>query len=186
MFERFTEATRAALVEAQNVALELGARWIAPAHLLCGCAEVQGETAGNLLRDVGLEAAAIRRLLPRAEEQLAARIDPEALRAVGIDYDGVRAAVELTFGSGALDAAPDRRVVRHARRRPSYTPGAKQSLELAWRAASELHHDQITPGHLLLGLLRLDDETVTGLIAGMGLTVTQLSSDVLARLSSAA
>ena len=32
-------------------------------------------------------------------------IDPEALRAIGIDFDEVRAAVEETFGVGALEAA---------------------------------------------------------------------------------
>jgi ATP-dependent Clp protease ATP-binding subunit ClpA len=185
MFERFTESARAVLVEAQDVAVELGSRHIDACHLLYGCAEVRDETAGRPLRDLGVTGVSIRRRLPRAEEQAAGSVDPEALRAIGVDYEAVRAAVEQNFGPGSLEAAPDRRVSAGSRR-PPFTPEAKRSLELALRVAIELRAKRIAPGHLLLGLLRLDDEDVVAAIERSGTTVAALSAAVLTRLSAAA
>lgn len=185
MFERFTESSKAVLVEAQDLALELGSRYITAGHLLYGCAEGRDETAGQPLRECGVGAASIRRLLPRTAEEAAGRVDPEALRAIGIDYEGVRAAVEATFGVGALESAPDRRLPANRIRKPPFTPNAKRSLELALRAAQELHHHAIVPGHLLLGLLRLDNDLVSEIVEESGTTVAALSAAVLTRLASA-
>ena len=52
----------------------------------------------------------MRAALPRGPgEPAATGIDPEALQAIGVDYDGIRVATEQTFGAGALESAPDRR-----------------------------------------------------------------------------
>jgi ATP-dependent Clp protease ATP-binding subunit ClpA len=122
---------------------------------------------------------------PGEEEQATGSIDPDALHAIGIDYEAVRARVEQNFGPGALDAAPDRRVPPGPRK-PPFTLEAKRSLELALRVAVELHSEQIVPGHLLLGLLRLDSELVVPAIEQSGTTVATLSATVLTRLSAAA
>jgi len=184
MFERFTEGSRAVLVEAQDIAVELGSRHIGVGHLLYGCAEGREETAGRPLRDAGITGAAVRRLLPRTDERGAvAEVDPEALRAIGIDYAGVRAAVEQTFGPGALDAAADRGGSTSITARPPFTPQAKRSLQLALRVAVELKHQSMVPGHLLLGLLRLDDEFITTTLRESGTTVAALSAAVLSRLA---
>jgi ATP-dependent Clp protease ATP-binding subunit ClpA len=185
MFERFTEEAKSVLVAAQDVAIELGSRNIDAIHLLYGCAVTREETAGRPLRDLGVTAASIRRLLPREEEHAAGGVDPDALHAIGIDYEEVRATVERNFGPGALDAAPDRRVGAGSRR-PPFTPDAKRSLELALRVAIELHFQRIVPGHLLLGLLRLDNEDVVAAIEQSGTTVAALSAMVLTRLATAA
>jgi ATP-dependent Clp protease ATP-binding subunit ClpA len=184
MFERFTEGSRAVLVEARDLALELETGYIGVGHVLYGCAEGRDETAGRPLRDCGITGTSIRSRIPHASRQPpAAPIDPEALRAIGIDYEGVRAAVEQSFGPGALEAAPDRRVTTDKPRRPPFTPEAKRSLELALRVAVELHHDRMLPGHLLLGLLRLDDEFVSSSVEDSGATVAALSAAVLAQIS---
>jgi Clp amino terminal domain, pathogenicity island component len=183
MFERFSEPARAVLVEAQDVAVELGSRHLGVGHLLYGCAETREETAGRVLHDAGITGTLIRRGLPRAEEQESGPIDPDALRTIGIDYDGIRATVEQTFGPGALEAAPDRRVPASGRGRPRFTPEAKRSLELALRVALELHHKRIQPGHLLLGLLRLDDEFVSSAVEQSGTSMATLSATVLTTLS---
>ena len=47
MFERFTEGSRAVLVEARDLALELGSPSIDVGHLLYGCAEGREETAAG-------------------------------------------------------------------------------------------------------------------------------------------
>ncbi|MHB1930203.1 MAG: Clp protease N-terminal domain-containing protein [Acidimicrobiales bacterium] len=185
MFERFTPESKAVLTEAQDLALELGSRYIGAKHLLYGCAEGREETAGEPLHDVGITAASIRRLLPRVDDQPAGQIDPEVLHAVGVDYQEVQAAVAATFGPGALDAAPDRRALTTRTRKPPFTPEAKRSLELALRSAQELHHHSIRPGHLLLGLLRLNAEVVLEVVEQSDTDLAGLSAAVLARLSAA-
>jgi hypothetical protein len=186
MFERFTEGSRLALVEAQDVALELGAGHIGIAHVLYGCAEGREETAGRPLRDCGITTASIRLRLSRGDAISGGHVDPEALRAIGIDFERVRNAVEETFGVGALEAAADRRVPAGNTRKPPFTPEAKRSLELAFRVALELHHKTIAPGHLLLSLLRLDDDFVVRTVEQSDTTVADLSAAVLTRLSAAA
>ena len=52
--------------------------------------------------------------------------------------------------------------------------------------ARELHHDRMAPGHLLLGLLRLDDELVSRVLEQSGTTVAELSATVLAGVSTSA
>ena len=131
MFERFTEGSRAVLVEAQDIALELGSHYIGVGHILYGCAEGREETAGKPLRDLGITGLFVRHRLPRTDgPSPSAPVDAEALRAIGIDYEGVRAAVDETFGPGALEAAPDRRVFSSSKRKPPFTPEAKRSLQL--------------------------------------------------------
>jgi len=199
MFERFTEGSRAVLVEAQSLSLEMGSGCIGVGHLLYGCAEGREETAGRPLRDGGITGASIRRLIPRVEQTPGssplsseaipgseALADAEALRAIGIDYERVRSAVEETFGPGALETAPDRRVPHGNARKPPFTRDAKRSLELALRTAVELHHERLRPGHLLLGLFRLHDEFVSSSVEQSGATVAGVSAAVLTRLSVAA
>ena len=167
MFERFTESSRAVLVEAQDLSLELRSGHIGLGHLVYGCAEVRDETAAVPLRAAGISAASIRPLLARGVEEEALPLDPEALRAIGVDYDKVAGAVAATFGDGALESAPDRSASRSGRRKPPFTPAAKKSLEQALRAAVTRGDKRIRPGHLLLGILAVDDEFVHAVI-GLG------------------
>jgi hypothetical protein len=197
MFERFTEPSRFVLVEAQDLAVKLGSDYISAGHILYGCAEGREETAGKPLHDCGITAASIRRRLPRVDLQSAGEVDRDALSAIGIDYQGVQAAVEATFGPGALEAAPDRRVSPTRRaRKPRFTPEAKRSLELSFRVLVELSPRRglfvaaemvrIHPGHLLLGLLRLDNDFVSSVIEEAGTTVAALSAAALCQLTAAA
>ena len=95
-------------------------------------------------------------------------------------------AVERTFGPGAAQSAPDRRLRNGRARRLSFTPEAKLSLKLALQVAAELHAREIVPGHLLLGLLRVNDEFVSEVLEQSGTTVAGLSAAVLAALPGAA
>jgi hypothetical protein len=79
MFERLTESSRAVLVDAQDLALEMGSPYLETGHLLYGCAEVREETAGRPLHEHGITGTSIRRWLPRAHEQTAGDIDLDAL-----------------------------------------------------------------------------------------------------------
>ena len=179
MFERFTQEAKAVLVSAQDVAIELGVGYISPAHILYGCAEGRESTAGEPLRAAGITAESIRRLLSRAETPPDEDVDVEALRAIGIDFEGVRAVVEETFGSGSLQSAPDRRAAATKVHRPPFTPEAKLALELSLRVALELHDRRIRPGHLLLGLLRLDNDFISVAVQQNGATIAGISAAVL-------
>jgi ATP-dependent Clp protease ATP-binding subunit ClpA len=182
MFERFTQEAKAVLVEAQDAAIDLGSTYITPAHLFYGCAQGRESTAGEPLRDSGITAESILKVVPRGERAGEPDVDPEALRAIGIDYDLVKSAVDETFGAGALESSPDRRVRAGSGRRPPFTDEAKRSLELSLRVALELHERRIRPGHLLLALLRLDDQSISRVVEQQGASVAGLSATVLQRL----
>lgn len=187
MFERLTENARAALLVAQDTAIATGATAIDVGHVLCGCAEGSEETAGTVLRAQGVTGELVRSLLPTSlDPAQAGTVDPDALRAIGIDYDGVRAAVDETFGPGALEAAPNRRLPHAGVRRPPFTPEAKRVLELSLRITLELHQTRITPGHIVLAMLRLDDALVADVLRCAGTTVAGLSGAVLSQLAAAA
>jgi ATP-dependent Clp protease ATP-binding subunit ClpA len=182
MFERFTQESKAVLVEAQDTAIALGSGYITPAHLLYGCAVGRESTAGEPLHESGITGELILRVFPRASNDGEIEIDPEALRAIGIDYENVRRAVDETFGEGALESSPDRRSHAATGRRPRFTLEAKRSMEQSLRVALELHERSIRPGHLLLGLLRLNDEQISTIVEQQGATVAGLSATVLQRL----
>ena len=181
MFERFTTDARDAVIEALDTAAELGSRTLTPAHLLYGCA-ASGDGVAAPMRDCGITSAGVRSALTEGEPPQSAGIDGEALRAVGIDYDAVRGTVEQTFGPGALEAAPDRRVTAGRRRRPRMSPTAKRAMQQALLVVRELHHERIEPGHLLLGVLRVDDPLVSRILVRSGTSVAALSAAVLAVL----
>jgi ATP-dependent Clp protease ATP-binding subunit ClpA len=183
MFERLTEGAKAALVEAQDLAIELNSRTIDVGHLLYGLAEGREETAGKPLRENGITGAAVRRLLPRGEHEQPGRIDITSLESIGIDYDDVRSVVEATFGAGALDRAPDRRTSTPAPKKPPFSDETKRSLEQSLRVALELHEKKIKPGHVLLGLLRVNNDFVTSVLTENKSNVAGLSSAVLKELS---
>jgi ATP-dependent Clp protease ATP-binding subunit ClpA len=182
MFERFTPEAKAALVVAQDAAIDLGSTYITPTLLFYGCAQGRESTAGAPLHESGITGESILRAVPRDERPNEADIDPDALRAIGIDYDRVKSAVDETFGEGALESSPDRRVRAASGRRPAFTVEAKRSLELSLRVALELHDRRIRPGHLLLALLRLNDESISRVVEQQGVSVAGLSANVLQRL----
>ncbi|QFG26027.1 Clp protease N-terminal domain-containing protein [Actinomadura sp. WMMB 499] len=181
MFERFTKGAREAVVGAQEEARGLGHRHIGTEHVLVALAGVDDATA-RTLRGHGLDAAVLRaRLASRGGS--GEELDPEALRAIGIDLDAVRRATEENFGEGALDAPrgePDR-PKRHIR----FTKEAKKSLELSLRRALDLKHHHIGTGHILLGVLQ-DDSSAVRLAWSAGADVGELRADVTRLLTSEA
>jgi ATP-dependent Clp protease ATP-binding subunit ClpA len=183
MFERFTESSRAVLVQAQDLAIELESSTIEVVHMLYGCAQGREETAGKPLHDGGITGASIRQFLPGAKASPQGPIDPSSLEALGIDFNAVQRSVDSTFGPGALDHAPDRRNAPANRRKPTFSVDAKRSLEQSLHVALELHEKKIAPGHILLGILRLNDDEVSRVVASSRTTFASLSSNVLARLA---
>nr|WP_268873573.1 Clp protease N-terminal domain-containing protein [Streptacidiphilus neutrinimicus] len=100
----------------------------------------------------------------------------------------MREKVEAVFGVGALSGAGG---AAGRRRRGSgsltgghlpFTPQAKKALELSLREALALKSREILPGHLLLGLLRVEDSPATRLVRAHGFDLAALSERVRATL----
>jgi ATP-dependent Clp protease ATP-binding subunit ClpA len=133
MFERFTGSARQVVVQAQANARRLGHDYIGAEHLLLATAAAD-EPASAVLRDQGvtperIEAEMVRvigRGYPAPADALGG-LDREALAAIGIDLDAVRARLEAAFGPDALTrAAPAHKkaaVACQRRRRPALGKG---------------------------------------------------------------
>ena len=149
MFERFTDSARNVVVQAQEAARRLGHNHIGCEHLLLAAAMVD-EPAGAILRDHGITPERIEAEILRGigRGYAADPVDPlrdldhEALAAIGIDLDEVRARLEAAFGPDALARAitahrratlPGRR-----RRRPVWGKGPVAHLKRSRRARREV------------------------------------------------
>lgn len=135
---------------------------LADEHLVLGLLRHGRSHAAAVLRANGLDLATARTDLARIGPTLGPTVDPgNALRTVGIDPAQVRRRLEATFGTYAVDAAE-----RRVRRRPRWRGGharpsalcvyllAKRALQFAAQSAAQRGDPQITPEHLLHGVLR--------------------------------
>jgi len=109
MFERFSDAARHVVVQAQKDARRLGHHHIGCEHLLLAAAAA-GDPAGEVLRDHGVtpERVEVEILRTIGRGQMAGPLgglDREALAFIGIDLDVVRARIEAAFGPDALTRA---------------------------------------------------------------------------------
>ncbi|MBM7808102.1 ATP-dependent Clp protease ATP-binding subunit ClpA [Geodermatophilus bullaregiensis] len=168
MFERFAQEARRAVVVAQQEARDLRAGHVGPVHLLLALTRDPGR-GGTVLRSVGLDHATVRDALTRSGGQL----DAEALAAVGIDLDSVRAAAESTFGPGALDRGPLART-GHV----PFAHGAERALEGALRhlvaQPRRSRRRVIDTGHLVVGVLAVADPVVGRVLRQLGTDVVRL------------
>ncbi|MBS2532163.1 hypothetical protein KGQ20_05200 [Catenulispora sp. NF23] len=206
MFERFTGEARQTVVVAQDSARLLGHPRIGTEHLLLGLLRGTDHAGARALAEAGITRdgvlATIGRLEqagPESERDLAEK-DAAALRTIGIDIDAVRAALEESFGPGALDNGPAHGAGgqgpwwrRRTRNEPPtsaprghipFTPRAKKALELSLREALALKHGYIGTEHVLLGLIR-EDGTAVRILREEGVEPGRLRSLVLAELQQA-
>ena len=134
MFERFTDGARHVVVQAQHDARRLGHHYIGCEHLLLAAAGAS-EPASAVLRDQGVTPERVEAEILRTVGRGAAAgpadplrgLDREALAAIGIDLDVVRARLEAAFGPDALDRAvlAQKRATQACRRsrRPAWRKG---------------------------------------------------------------
>jgi ATP-dependent Clp protease ATP-binding subunit ClpA len=173
MFERFTAPARDAVVAAQTEARDLGHRTIGTEHLLLALLADQSGPVARLLGEHGIDPAFVRadvrrrvdhEVKPDLSFTEADAEDAAALKAIGIDLQAVRAAIEANFGKGSLHLPPPARKRRwpfggkdgdgEPRGHIPFTKRSKKVLELSLREALRLKNNFIAPEHLLLGLLR--------------------------------
>ena len=164
MFERFTHEARIAVVGAQEVARARGARQITSTHLLVALLS-PGAATTDAVNESGGDVKALTRTAEHGE------LDGQALSAVGVDLEQVRATTEEVFGPGALD-----RVARPPRHLP-FDREAKKALKLALREAIRLQERTITSRHVLLGLTRADC-SARGALVRAGADVAALRTDL--------
>ncbi len=125
MFERFAQDARNIVVDAQKHARRLGHSYIGGEHILLAVVS-ESSPASAILGAHGItpgyvEAEIIRRVGPGtgagAGADLFGSLDRDALAAIGIDLDTVRARIEASFGPQAL-ARADSELHRSVRLKP--------------------------------------------------------------------
>jgi ATP-dependent Clp protease ATP-binding subunit ClpC len=93
----------------------------------------------------------------------------KALDALGVTVEGLRSAVTQMAGPPRTATLPN----------PPFTPYAKKAIELSLREALHLGHSYIGTEHLLLGILAVEDPTVTQILGSLGATPAAIRAKVL-------
>jgi ATP-dependent Clp protease ATP-binding subunit ClpA len=153
VFERFTQAARDVVVDAQGQARRLRHEEVTAEHLLLAVA-ARTDAPAQVLQEHGVRYADL------AQEVAALGSgDAAALASLGIDLAAVRRQVEAEFGEGALERPRLRRVGLLRRRvlvhdgHLRFAASAKRALEQSLRQALALKSHAIGVEHVLLGLL---------------------------------
>ncbi|RIQ29575.1 Clp protease N-terminal domain-containing protein [Jiangella rhizosphaerae] len=200
MFERFTREARDVVIGAQKEARELRHRWIGTEHVLLSLLATPEAPGVATLTRLGVTAERGREAVVAVAGDGGDRLgdeDTEALKAFGIDLDEVRRRAEQAFGEGALDAPLEsgggRRFGVFRRKQTERGPGhlpfaprAKKALELSLREAVARKDTTIGTQHILLGLLRSDDQQTTAVFQRLGIQPRAVRDQVLADLRKAA
>jgi ATP-dependent Clp protease ATP-binding subunit ClpA len=158
MFDRFNAAAHDVMDRAGHESDRLGHNYVGGEHLLVAIAEQGDGPAAEFLAACRLDASFVRaevqRLVAAGVLPAPTRGDAELLRTLGIDLDQVARTLDHTFGAAAVDDAV-RRVSRHS----GWTPlcgkalVVKQAFWFAAQHANELGEREVSPEHLLLGVL---------------------------------
>jgi ATP-dependent Clp protease ATP-binding subunit ClpA len=195
MFERFTTSARESVVRAGTESRELRHSFIGTEHLLLALLADPQAPVALMLHDAGVDHARVRadivRLVgPSHDPATGPLSDPDAedaaaLKAIGIDLDAVRRAIEQNFGPGALRLTPGETPRRRGfLRRPSgsgrspFTARAKKVLELGLREAVRLKHNYIAAEHLMLGILREGNGLAAQILVEAGVDFDRLRAEL--------
>jgi ATP-dependent Clp protease ATP-binding subunit ClpA len=153
-------------VRAQHEATCFRHDWIGTEHVLLALLADDAGPAARALHRLGIGAEPVRRdvlTIVGAGPPPGAAFDSEALRAIGIDLEAVRARVEASFGTGALDRAQRARG-RCGAAGFGVAPELKRALE---RSAQEAGRQgrEITGADVLLGLSLHHDSVAARILA---------------------
>jgi ATP-dependent Clp protease ATP-binding subunit ClpA len=191
MFERCDSNTMAVFETALSEARRLGHNYVGTEHLLLA-----------LMRHREVLPDSVVALLPREEDVSAAlesalggppSDDAQLLKTLGIDLDGVRAAVRQTFGGDALERLGRRRVHQPWQpwRRPhrrclsllagamGVAPRVKQAFERARQDADRRQRETIDPAGLLIGMVEVEDALSNRLLHEVGIDPSEVRRAVL-------
>jgi len=96
------------------------------------------------------------------------------LESAGISLDAIQREIERLVGRGTEPLSRSGHI--------SFTPPAKECLELSLREAVNLGHGPISTGHLLLGLISKDDCVAVQVLRGLGADLAQLRARAIAEI----
>jgi ATP-dependent Clp protease ATP-binding subunit ClpA len=179
MFERFTARARWVVTAAETEASGLGHEYIGTEHLLLAMLRDTG-MANGVLTGMGLTYDGVHDHIKQmvGPGQLGPE-DAEALSAIGIDLDAVRANMEENFGDSAVGG-------RRSRQRIPFSRRAKKVLALSLREAISRKHNYIGTEHLLLALIRDGEGLAAKAITDSGVSLSDLRDATVAAMTRAA
>jgi ATP-dependent Clp protease ATP-binding subunit ClpA len=149
------------LTAGADEARRLGCSFVGTEHVLLSLAHDRAIGSAALLGRLGADPAAVESGLapwlgPTSHQ---AKIDPDALASLGIDFDAVRARIEGTFGPGALERAS------------ASCLGIAPRLKLALAHALDHAGDSpLRPEHVLLGILSVPDSVGARALGTLGIS----------------
>lgn len=167
MFETFSPAARSVILRCQHEAAAAGAVGVGPEHLLAAVAAQKGSIASSILNGLGVTAEAIRHAV-EAE-------DVEALGALGISLDSVRASVDTVLGEGTWrDALAGLEL--------PFTEAGKAAIYATVRETRKLHQRVISPEHMVLALVA-ESGPVGSLLTRIGASPEEIRERLLAEVT---
>jgi ATP-dependent Clp protease ATP-binding subunit ClpA len=194
MFERFTHAAREVVIRAQAEAKDLDQAPIGTQHVLLALVADEAGPVAVALRAKGIDEVYVRDEIIRRVGSTTRDLDPlpdadaedeAALKAIGIDLEQVRRAIEENFGPGALrlprDVEPRRKgLLRrfYGSGHTPFSPRSKKVLELSLREALRLKQNFIAPEHIMLGILRDGEGLAAQILAEKGVDFVKLRADL--------
>jgi ATP-dependent Clp protease ATP-binding subunit ClpA len=194
MFERFTHAAREVVIRAQTEAKDLDQAPIGTQHVLLALVADEAGPVAVALRAKGIDEVYVRDEIIRRVGSATRDLDPlpdadaedeAALKAIGIDLEQVRRAIEENFGPGALrlprDVEPRRKgLLRrfYGSGHTPFSPRSKKVLELSLREALRLKQNFIAPEHIMLGILRDGEGLAAQILAEKGVDFVKLRADL--------
>jgi hypothetical protein len=195
-----TRDAGAVCVRAYDHAVRLGHRYLGGEHYLLALAG-EDQPAGAVLREYGVTPDRVEeQMLRLAGAGLFRDLDRDALAAIGIDADAVRASIEASFGPGAITRAaqPVFRGVRHPRLNPRrargawragdflpHGPGVGTALGNARHAARSRGGEKAGVDDIALAFLAAGDGPVPPLLSALGVSAPALSAAIRDRYQQA-
>jgi len=149
------------LTASADLARRLGHNHIGTEHVLRVLVQDRDGGAARLFLRLGLRAGAVEEALAcwLPESTAAARIDPQALASLGIDFDAVRERLERTFGPGALERTRSGCL--------SICPRLKLALAYALEHAEG---EPLRDEHVLLGILDVPESVGARVLSELGVS----------------
>ncbi len=147
------------LFAASHLARRLGHADVGTEHLLRVLLDHPDGAVTRVLLQLGVTPDAVQRALAGRLDPVAARIDPAALAALGIDFEAVRERLEQTFGRGALE-----------RTRAGCLGVCPQAKRVLAHALDLADGEPLAGEHILLGMLSVPDSVAARVLSELGVT----------------
>jgi ATP-dependent Clp protease ATP-binding subunit ClpA len=201
MGTRITGEGRQIVITAQRQARRLGHPFIGCEHLLYGVACTDGQV-GAVLRERGVTPQRYEAEFLRLVEQGSVQdpFDAEALQAIGIDLEAVRARIDTVFGPEALGAAAAGLTSRRHRRRSlrfrlrrrrksgravtGHLPLTRRARKCLNRSLSEAQAPvtgRLAAQHIAVQLLDANAVLPQRILAAIGTSAPDLREEILRR-----